>query len=238
MDVAFLIASAALAASTLAAVAGTGGGVILLPVLVSVFGAREAVSIYTAAQLCGNLSRVVLNRQAIQPVVVFWFCCGAIPCSFLGAWLFARLPDSKLTAILGAFLIASVAWRHLFKYSATGFQTPWFMPIGAAFSVVSALVGSAGPFLAPFYLSYGLVKGAFIGTEALGTSMVHISKLLAYQGLNATTTNTWLVGLLTGPVMILGSLIGKRWLAEMSVSMFTCLIDAMIAGFGLWFLIQ
>lgn len=46
-----------------------------------------------------------------------------------------------------------------------------------------ALVGNAGPFLAPFYLSYRLVKGAFIVTEALGTAVMHIMKLGTYHEL-------------------------------------------------------
>ena len=41
----------ALGASTVAAVAGFGGAVVLLPVLVWVFGARDAVPILTVAQL-------------------------------------------------------------------------------------------------------------------------------------------------------------------------------------------
>jgi len=158
-----LILCAALIASIVAAIAGTGGGIILLPVLVAVFGVREAVPMYAVAQLIGNLSRVALNRQLVQFPVVFWFCVGAIPFFILGAWLFTKLPDSELLNILGAFLIFSVIWRHWRGRSMTTFSPQWFAPLGATFSVISAIVGSAGPFLAPFYLSYGLVKGAFIG---------------------------------------------------------------------------
>ena len=59
-----LLLLAGLAASTLAAVAGFGGAAILLPVLVALFGPRDAIPILTIAQLVGNGSRVVLNRGA------------------------------------------------------------------------------------------------------------------------------------------------------------------------------
>ena len=98
------ISLAALVASTVAAIAGTGGGIILLPVLIEAFGVREAVPMYAVVQLIGNMSRVALNRQLIQLPVIFWFCVGAIPFSILGAWLFTKIPDSKLLNIIGTFL--------------------------------------------------------------------------------------------------------------------------------------
>jgi uncharacterized membrane protein YfcA len=227
-----------LIASIVAAIAGTGGGIILLPVLVAVFGVREAIPMYAVAQLIGNLSRVTLNRQLVLFPVVFWFCVGAIPFSILGAWLFTKLPDSGLLKILGAFLIFSVMWRHWRGHAITTFSPQWFTPIGAVFSVISAIVGSAGPFLAPFYLSYGLVKGAFIGTEALGTAAMHIVKLASYQGLGAISPAMWLNGVLVGPVMIVGSLVGKSILERLSTQVFMIIIEVAIIGFGLWFLIK
>lgn len=233
-----LIFCAALSASIVAAIAGTGGGIILLPVLVSVFGVREAVPMYAVAQLIGNLSRVALNRPLIKLPVVFWFCIGAIPFSILGAWLFTQLPDNKLLNILGAFLILSVFWRHWRGSAMASFNPRWFAPIGAIFSVISALVGSAGPFLAPFYLSYGLLKGAFIGTEALGTAAMHIVKLASYQGLGAISPTAWLNGFFVGPVMIAGSLVGKTILERLPTQLFMIMIEAAIIGFGVWFLIK
>lgn len=234
----FIILFAALIASTMAAITGTGGGIILLPVLVTAFGVREAVPMYAVAQLIGNLSRVALNRQLIRFPVVFWFCVGAIPFSILGAWLFTKLPDSKLLNILGAFLIFSVIWRHWHGRKITTFNPQWFAPIGAIFSIVSAIVGSAGPFLAPFYLSYGLIKGAFIGTEALGTAAMHIAKLASYQELGAISPITWLNGVLVGPIMIVGSCLGKNIVEKISARIFILIIEAAIVAFGLWILIR
>jgi uncharacterized membrane protein YfcA len=44
------VAFAALAASMIASIAGTGGGIIRLPVLVAVFGVHDAVPMYTLAR--------------------------------------------------------------------------------------------------------------------------------------------------------------------------------------------
>jgi uncharacterized protein len=236
MDPWLLVVVAAFAAATLAAIAGTGGGVLLLPVLVSVFGVREAVPMYAIAHLAGNLARIQLNRADIDFGVVRWFCLGAVPCAILGSWLFTRIPDTDLLRVLGAFLVASVLARRLggerFRIRHRG----WFAPIGGAFATISGIVGSAGPFLAPFFLSYGLMKGAFIGTEALGTAVMHLVKLAAYQGLGAMTATIWLSGLVLAPVMIAGAVAGKQIVARIPVRAFTLLVDGVVLGFGAWFL--
>jgi len=120
----------------------------------------------------------------------------------------------------------------------TTFSPQWFAPIGATFSIISAIVGSAGPFLAPFYLAFGLVKGSFIGTEALGTAAMHIVKLASYQWLGAISPTTWLNGVFIGPVMIVGSIIGKSILERLSTQVFMIIVEIAIIGFGLWFLIK
>ena len=47
---------------TIAGVAGFGGGVVALPVLVWVFGVREAIPILSISQVLSTVSRVGLHR--------------------------------------------------------------------------------------------------------------------------------------------------------------------------------
>jgi len=84
------IGAAALAASTLAAVAGFGGAAVMLPVLVWAFGIRDAVPILTIAQLMGNLSRVWFNRTELSFPVVKRFGLGAVPAAIVGGIVFAQ----------------------------------------------------------------------------------------------------------------------------------------------------
>ena len=233
-----LVIPVALCASVVASVAGTGGGVILLPVLVSVFGVREAVPLYAVILFSGNLSRVGMNWREIDFKVVGWFVLGAVPAAAVGSWLFTRMPDVGLLRILGAFLLGSVAWRYLRRATKPGFPAHRFLGLGVVFSTISGVVGSAGPFLAPFYLSYGLAKGAFIGTEALGTAAMHITKLATYQSLGAMSGSIWLRGLALAPVMIVGSYVGKRILERIPSAAFVRIVEVTIAGFGVWFLVR
>jgi uncharacterized membrane protein YfcA len=232
-----LLAAAALVASTLSAVAGFGAAAILLPILVGFFGVREAIPILTVAQLIGNLSRVVLNRHEIAFPVVRWFALGAIPAGILGGLVFAAAPVPALTRLLGAFLLAVVAWRHLRPRPPRRFGAPVFAPIGAGFSFFSAILGSIGPLMAPLFLAYGLVKGAYIGTESLSTVVMHTTKLVAYGGTSLLTPAAAGVGLALGPMMIAGSVIGKRVLDRLPEQIFIAIIEATLVVSGFIFLL-
>jgi uncharacterized membrane protein YfcA len=237
LPLALLLVAAALAASTLAAVAGFGGAAILLPVLVALFGPREAIPILTIAQLVGNGSRVVLNRDAVQWRIVGWFALGGVPAALIGGFLFAAAPLDALTRVIGAFLLASVAWRHLRPRPSGVLGARTFTVIGAVFAFASALVGSVGPIMAPFFLAAGLLKSAYIGTEAAATVVMHVAKLVAYGTAALLTAATVGVGLLMAPPMIAGSWIGKRIVDRMPERVFVAVIEVVLIVAGLVFLI-
>jgi len=232
-----LLGGAALLASTLAAVAGFGGAAVLLPVLVAMFGVRDAIPILTVAQLVGNASRVWFNRREVTVPVVGWFALGAVPLALLGGLLFAAAPLGALKRLVGAVLLLMVVWRHVPRAAAWRPPVRAFVGVGAVFSFVSALVGSVGPLMAPFFLAYGLVKGAYIGTEALATVVMHVTKLAAYQGAAVLTLPAVGVGLALGPIMIAGSYAGKRILDRMPERAFVVVIELVLVGAGGWFLI-
>jgi uncharacterized membrane protein YfcA len=228
---------AALFAATLAAITGFGGAAVLLPVLVGVFGMRDAVPILTVAQLIGNGSRVWFNRGELRWKVVAWFALGGVPAALIGGYLFAAAPLAGLTRLLGAFLLLVVVWRHVRPRLQTTFPTPAFAGIGAGASFISALLGSVGPIMAPFFLAYGLVKGAYIGTEALSTVVMHVCKLVAYGQTSVLTGRDVLVGLILGPVMVTGSYLGKRILDRVPERFFVWIIEAVLIVAGVAFLI-
>jgi uncharacterized membrane protein YfcA len=228
---------AALAASTLAAVAGFGGAAILLPVLVLVVGPRDAIPVLTIAQLVGNGSRVVLNRDAVSWPIVGWFALGGIPAALIGGFLFAAAPLEALTRLIGAFLLASVAWRHL-RPAPSGVLGPrTFTVIGAVFAFASALVGSVGPIMAPFFLAAGLLKSAYIGTEAAATVVMHVTKLVAYGIAALLLVAVLAVGLVMAPAMIAGSWIGKRIVDRLPERVFVAVIEVVLVVTGIAFLI-
>jgi hypothetical protein len=231
-----LLALVAFIAALLAAVTGFGGAAVLLPMLVYVFGVREAIPILTVAQLIGNGSRVWFNRSELDWRVVAWFALGGVPMALVGGFLFAHAPLAALTRVLGAFLILIVALRHLPKLSAFKPPLKAFALIGAGASFLSALLGSVGPLMAPFFLAYGLVKGAYIGTEALSTVVMHVTKLIAYRQSAVLPMHAIVSGLALGPIMIAGSFAGKRVVDRLPERVFVAIIDVTLLAAGAQFL--
>ncbi|PWU24179.1 MAG: hypothetical protein C5B48_07350 [Candidatus Rokuibacteriota bacterium] len=233
-----LVGAAALVASTLAAVAGFGGAAVLLPVLVVAFGVRDAVPILTVAQLIGNGSRVWFNRDQLDLRVVGWFAAGGVPLAFVGGLLFARAPLAALTRLLGLFLLLVVAWRRLRVRPARQPPLQSFALVGAAASFLSALLGSVGPLMAPFFLAYGLVKGAYIGTEALATVVMHVTKLIAYRQAAVLSVAGLVAGLAIGPIMIAGSYAGKRIVDRIPERAFVLVIELTMVAAGVLFIVR
>jgi uncharacterized membrane protein YfcA len=232
------VGATALVASSLAAVTGFGGAAVLLPVLVIVYGVRDAVPILTVAQLIGNGSRVWFNRHELDYRVVRWFALGGVPCALAGGLLFARAPLSGLTRLLGLFLLLVAAWRHWRPSAGARPPVRAFAAIGAGASFLSALLASVGPLMAPFFLAYGLVKGAYIGTEALATVIMHVVKLVAYRQAAVLSGAATLTGLALGPIMVLGSWTGKRIVDRLPERVFVLLIEATMMAAGLLFLVR
>jgi uncharacterized membrane protein YfcA len=235
-EVALLLAGA-FVASIVAAVAGFGGAAILLPILVALFGPRDAIPILAVAGLVSNGSRVALNRGAISWQIVGWFALGGIPAALIGGFLFAAAPLEALTRLIGAFLLASVAWRHLRPRPSGVLGPRTFTVIGAVFAFASALVGSIGPIMAPFFLAAGLVKSAYIGTEAAASVVMQVAKLVAYGIAAILTPFMGALGLLMVPAMLTGTWIGKRIVDRMSERIFIAVIEVVLVVTGVVFLI-
>ncbi|MBI4213968.1 MAG: sulfite exporter TauE/SafE family protein [Chloroflexi bacterium] len=237
LAVPLVVALAALAAGTLAAVAGFGGAAIMLPVLVWAFGVRDAVPLLTVAQLIGNASRVWFNRRELALPVVGWFALGAVPLAVVGGVVFATAPAPFLRRVLGAFLLFTVAYRHTSVGRETRVSLRGFAGVGAVFAFLSALLGSVGPLMAPFFLTYGLVKGAYIGTEAFATVTMHVVKIAVYSGYALMGWDTMVLGLTIGSVLIVGSYLGKKILDRMPARFFPPLIETVLVIAGAQFLI-
>ncbi len=98
-------------------------------------------------------------------------------------------------------------------------------------------MGSVGPLRAPFFLAFGLVKGAYIGTEALATVVMHVVKLGVYGKYALLSLQIVLVGVAIGAVMFVGSWLGKHILNRLPERFFPYIIEGVLVVAGVQFLI-
>src|SRR4051794_25521571 len=131
--------SAAFTLALLSAVAGFGGGVLLLPVFTGLFGLRVAVPVLTLTQLTSNGGRTWFNRAELNRRLIGRFACGAVPLALAGGLLLAHAPLAPLKRLLGVFLIAMVVWRRLNRQPKQASDAA-FVGLGAASGFSSALL--------------------------------------------------------------------------------------------------
>jgi uncharacterized membrane protein YfcA len=228
--------AAAFVLAVLSAVAGFGGGVLLLPVFTALFGLRVAVPMLTLTQLSSNGSRLWLNRRELRWPLIGWFAAGAVPLAVTGGLLLAHAPLGPLRRLLGLFLIGLIGWRRVNRHPRKPADRS-FAAIGAASGLGSALLGSVGPLTAPFFLAYGLTRAAYIGTEAASALTMHLSKIAAYGAGDLLTASVLLYGITLTPATLAGAWIGKKIVGRISDRAFVILVEIGLLAAGGLFLI-
>lgn len=113
-----------------------------------------------------------------------------------------------------------------------------FLPLGAASGLMSATMGVVGPVAAPFFLAYGLVKSAYIGTEAMTTVVMHVTKLGVYGGYDLLNLSTIFIGLAIGAIMFLGTYLGKHILDRIPDRVFPYIIEGVLLFSGILFIVR
>ncbi|MEV4703004.1 sulfite exporter TauE/SafE family protein [Actinoplanes sp. NPDC049316] len=227
---------AAFGLALLSAVAGFGGGVLLLPVFAALFGLPVAVPMLTLTQVSGNASRVWLNRTQLRWRLIGWFAAGAVPPAVAGGLLLAHAPLGALQRLLGVFLIGVVIWRRRNPRPHRPSDRA-FAAVGAASGLGSSLLGSVGPLTAPFFLAYGLTRAAYIGTEAAAALSMHLAKIAAYGAGDLLTGRVLLFGAALTPATLAGSWAGRRIVGRISDRAFVTLVEIGLVAAGVLFLI-
>ena len=228
-----IVGATALFAATLGGITGMSTGIIALPVLAFAFGVREAVPIVTIAMLFNTASRSVANREYTDYKIVLWYSLGAVPAAAIGGVVFANAPAEILARGLGFFLLALIAWRHLPIGKGMRMPLRGFTAVGLGQGFFSAIFGGAGPFGAHFFLSYGLTRNAFVGTVAVGTFFVNVTKASVYGGFDLVTADLLIVAVAVGLIMAVGAYIGSHIVKRVPEQAFKYLVEGVMLLSGL-----
>jgi uncharacterized membrane protein YfcA len=228
-----IVLAIGLVAGTLGGIVGFGTSIMLMPVLVLVFGPREAVPIMAIASIMANASRVAAWWREVD-----WRACAAysatgIPAASLGAHTLLSLPPGVVEGVLGAFFITMIPVRRWMARQHWKLNLWHLAIVGAVIGFLTGLVVATGPVNAPFFLAYGLVKGAYLSTEALGSLAVYISKAITFRSLGALPLEAIIKGLIIGSSLVAGSFLAKRFVQRLNPDNFRLMMDGLLAVAGL-----
>jgi uncharacterized membrane protein YfcA len=228
-----LICAVGLVAGVLGGVIGFGTTILLMPPLVHFYGPMQAVPIIALVAIVANLSRVVLWLREID-----WRVCGvysltAVPAVVLGAHTLVRIDARLIELMLGSFLLLMIPARRWLRRQAFPLGL-WHMAlVGAGIGYLTGLVASTGAINTPFFLAFGLVKGAYIGTEAASSLAVFLAKGAAFQQLGVIDKRAIGQGLLIGVFVLAGSTFSKRLVLQLPEQRFLQLMEGVMLVSGL-----
>jgi uncharacterized protein len=228
-----LVLSLGLAAGTIGGIVGFGASIMLMPALMFAFGPQEAVPIMAIAGLMANASRVAVWWREVDWRANAFYCASAVPAAALGARTLLTLDGHLVEAMLGVLFLLMVPARRWLLGRGLKITGWHLLLVGAAIGFVAGMVATTGPINTPFFLAYGLVKGAYLSTEAFGSMMVGITKAVVFQRLNALPAQTAVRGLIVGGSVMLGSWVAKRFMIHLDANQFRLLMDALLLVAGL-----
>ena len=228
-----LVLCVGLFAGTLSGVIGTGSAMLLMPVLVFLYGPQHAVPIMAIAAFMGNLGKVLSWWREIDWRACFAYAATAVPGAALGVRTLLALPPHAVELALGMFFIAMIPTRRWLSRHAIRFSLPQLAMIGAVVGFLTGIVVSTGPITVPVFLGYGLVKGAFLATEAAGSLAVYGAKIAVFNHFGALPLRIVLDGLITGSALMAGTFAARHIVARMSPGAFKLVVDGLMLASGL-----
>lgn len=223
-----LVLLVGLLAGALSGIVGTGSSIILLPILVFQFGPKQAVPIMAVSSVMANLAKILAWWREVD-----WRACAAysvpgIPAAALGARTLLVLPPRAIDVALGLFFLAMIPLRRWLAVRRFRVMLWQLAVAGAGIGYITGIVLSTGPLSVPAFASYGLVKGAFLSTEAVSSLALMIAKALTFRSLGALPDEAVVQGLIVGSSVMLGAFAGKAVVVRMSVHTFQHVLDAML----------
>tara|TARA_Y100000590_G_scaffold466257_1_gene641014 strand:+ start:1458 stop:2204 length:747 start_codon:yes stop_codon:yes gene_type:complete len=185
MELIILIISAFIT-SSISAVLGMGGGIILLGIMAIIIpNGFMVIALHGIIQLISNTTRTYVFRKYLKKNLIKEFSIGAIIGAGISAFIifllikFFEVSSANeikvdfLKPIIGIFII----WYLFLKGKTKEKDSKSFIKVGSISGLASIFVGATGPLIAPFFLNSNLTKENIIANKAACQMITHLTKI-------------------------------------------------------------
>lgn len=229
-----ILAITAVATSTISGVAGFGGGVVLLGVLLIFLPPLEAVPVHGVIQIASNSSRAIALREHIDKNLVANHMVLMVPASALGLVAASAIPVDAGRALIGVFALVAT-WKPTWITPRLGRPLPprAFIGVGALQGFINIPLGATGPLVTPFFRVSLTGRQAFVATFAAAQTAGHIVKVGVF-GFDGFSYGDHLSAMAIGIVaVIIGSMLGTRLLGRVSEPAFRAVFMTVLTAIAL-----
>lgn len=173
-----LVGMAAVATAVLTALAGAGGGLVLLIVLLQFVEPAVAIPAHGIVQFLSNGTRAVALRKRVEPAVLRCYLLPLVPAMVVGFLIADAVPVGASQAVIGLFALVAVWWPA---------ATAWLAPraegsrrmaaVGVVAGVTNPTIGAPGPLLSPAFRSAVTDHPSFVATFSVAQVANHVVKV-------------------------------------------------------------
>lgn len=202
-----LLVLIALATSTLTAITGIGGGMILIAFMPGLVPAPAIVPVHAMVQLFANSSRAFFGLRFLRWDFVLAFIAGSIFGGLIAAGITREINLEYSPLIIAAYILYSV-WGPKLKFNIP--PGGEFIVIGAAQTGLSMIVGATGPLGQAALSRRQLQRDALVVTTALMTTFTHLIKIILFAILGFSFMAYWKLVLGMSAAVIAGAWLGTH----------------------------
>ena len=197
----------AFATSTLTAITGIGGGMMLIAIMPGLIPAAAIIPVHGAVQIFANAGRAFFGWRHLQWQYVLAFIAGGLLGGLLAAAI-RREINLEYTPLLIAVYILYTVWGP--KLNLRIPPRGEFVTIGLVQTALSMIVGATGPMSTAALLRQGLKRDALVVSGALMTMFSHLIKIMLFLILGFAFVSYWKIILGMSLGVIAGAYLGTR----------------------------
>ena len=196
----------------ISAVAGLGGGALLIGVMFALgLTPVVAVPLHAAVQMAANGSRVMAYWQDVDWRAAGWFLLTCLPLPFLVAPLVARANVHAIELGLALMILSSLIPASRVHLAEHWSRRRRMLAAGVINGSLGVVVGATGVAIGPLFIDKAWTKEQTVGTLALCQTLGHGLKILAFASAGFVITERLDLLLPLLLAVALGTALG-RWL--------------------------
>ena len=202
-----LLVAFAFATSTLTAITGIGGGMLLIAIMPGLLPAAAVVPVHGTVQIFANAGRAFFGWRHLQWHFVLAFIAGGVFGGLLATAIRNEINLEYTPLLIAAYILYTVWGPNLnLKIPLRG----EFVTIGLVQTALSMIVGATGPMSTAALLRQGLKRDALVVSGALMRMFSHLIKFFLFAILGFAFVEYWQIILGMSIAVVTGAWLGTR----------------------------